>query len=218
MTFRVVRTNQYNQDLGLIHSTNGNHLESPNEGSSIDHQITSLAELSRRSRKLARERKQQQQDQAVGGYALQSCRCCSPAVKRFGRDSSSIKAFRIVPAAVNRCTDLVLHSSVQFIEFVPHSVFRAVQHGQRAEHFCGFFEEDAQWGDKVKADLPQSLHRQGCCYFMRYRNHRLKLIRASPPLALSLKKWLLILKGPVIPKRGKLVAIAEKGEGSSSGK
>ncbi|KZV23486.1 hypothetical protein F511_16842 [Dorcoceras hygrometricum] len=30
--------NQYNQDLGLIHSTNGNNLESPNEGSSIDHQ------------------------------------------------------------------------------------------------------------------------------------------------------------------------------------
>ncbi|KZV46122.1 hypothetical protein F511_27675 [Dorcoceras hygrometricum] len=26
--------------LGLIHSTNGNHLESPNEGSSIDHQVT----------------------------------------------------------------------------------------------------------------------------------------------------------------------------------
>ncbi|KZV27156.1 laccase-17 [Dorcoceras hygrometricum] len=40
MTFRVVRTNQYNQDLGLIHSTNGNHLESPDEGSSIDHQVT----------------------------------------------------------------------------------------------------------------------------------------------------------------------------------
>ncbi|KZV47032.1 hypothetical protein F511_16419 [Dorcoceras hygrometricum] len=40
MTFRVVRTNQYNQDLVLIHSTNGNHLESPNEGSSIDHQVT----------------------------------------------------------------------------------------------------------------------------------------------------------------------------------
>ncbi|KZV42565.1 hypothetical protein F511_32849 [Dorcoceras hygrometricum] len=40
MTFRVVRTNQYNQDLGLIHSTNGNQLESPNEGSSIDHQVT----------------------------------------------------------------------------------------------------------------------------------------------------------------------------------
>ncbi|KZV49492.1 hypothetical protein F511_29546 [Dorcoceras hygrometricum] len=40
MTFRVVRINQYNQDLGLIHSTNGNHLESPNEGSSIDHQVT----------------------------------------------------------------------------------------------------------------------------------------------------------------------------------
>ncbi|KZV44643.1 F-box protein [Dorcoceras hygrometricum] len=40
MTFQVVRTNQYNQDLGLIHSTNGNHLESPNEGSSIDHQVT----------------------------------------------------------------------------------------------------------------------------------------------------------------------------------
>ncbi|KZV22079.1 hypothetical protein F511_28320 [Dorcoceras hygrometricum] len=39
MTFRVVRTNQYNQDLGLIHSTNGNHLESPNEGSSTDHQF-----------------------------------------------------------------------------------------------------------------------------------------------------------------------------------
>ncbi|KZV48112.1 F-box protein [Dorcoceras hygrometricum] len=30
----------YNQDLGIIHSTNGNHLESPNEGSSIDHQVT----------------------------------------------------------------------------------------------------------------------------------------------------------------------------------
>ncbi|KZV24468.1 hypothetical protein F511_19099 [Dorcoceras hygrometricum] len=40
MAFRVVTTNQYNQDLGLIHSTNGNHLESPNEGSSIDHQVT----------------------------------------------------------------------------------------------------------------------------------------------------------------------------------
>ncbi|KZV33574.1 hypothetical protein F511_10560 [Dorcoceras hygrometricum] len=40
MTFRVVRTNQYNQDIGLIHSTNGNHLESPKEGSSIDHQVT----------------------------------------------------------------------------------------------------------------------------------------------------------------------------------
>ncbi|KZV22204.1 hypothetical protein F511_09422 [Dorcoceras hygrometricum] len=34
------KTNQYNQDLGLIHSTNGKHLESPNEGSSIDHQVT----------------------------------------------------------------------------------------------------------------------------------------------------------------------------------
>ncbi|KZV35226.1 hypothetical protein F511_42365 [Dorcoceras hygrometricum] len=40
MMFRVVRTNQYNQDLGLIHSTNCNHLKSPNEGSSIDHQVT----------------------------------------------------------------------------------------------------------------------------------------------------------------------------------
>ncbi|KZV31471.1 exportin 1 [Dorcoceras hygrometricum] len=40
MTFRVVRTNHYNQDLGLILSTNGNHLESSNEGSSIDHQVT----------------------------------------------------------------------------------------------------------------------------------------------------------------------------------
>ncbi|KZV16697.1 hypothetical protein F511_28485 [Dorcoceras hygrometricum] len=40
MTFRVVRTNQYNQDLRLIHSTNGNHLECPNKGSSIDHQVT----------------------------------------------------------------------------------------------------------------------------------------------------------------------------------
>ncbi|KZV42360.1 kelch-like protein 8 [Dorcoceras hygrometricum] len=34
------KTNQYNQDLGLINSTNGNHLESSNEGSSIDHQVT----------------------------------------------------------------------------------------------------------------------------------------------------------------------------------
>ncbi|KZV37613.1 putative trehalase [Dorcoceras hygrometricum] len=34
------KTNQYNQDLGLVHSTNGNHLESPKEGSSIDHQVT----------------------------------------------------------------------------------------------------------------------------------------------------------------------------------
>ncbi|KZV32317.1 kelch-like protein 8 [Dorcoceras hygrometricum] len=40
MMFRVVRTNKYNQELGLFHSTNGNHLESPNEGSSIDHQVT----------------------------------------------------------------------------------------------------------------------------------------------------------------------------------
>ncbi|KZV19689.1 hypothetical protein F511_29966 [Dorcoceras hygrometricum] len=36
------KTNQYNQDLGLIHSTNGNHLESPNEGSSIDHQSNAI--------------------------------------------------------------------------------------------------------------------------------------------------------------------------------
>ncbi|KZV40509.1 hypothetical protein F511_12491 [Dorcoceras hygrometricum] len=35
MTFRVVRTNHYNQDLGLIHSTNGNHLESPNEDTNL---------------------------------------------------------------------------------------------------------------------------------------------------------------------------------------
>ncbi|KZV50175.1 hypothetical protein F511_20297 [Dorcoceras hygrometricum] len=34
------KTNRYNQDIGLIPSTNGNHLESPNEGSSIDHQVT----------------------------------------------------------------------------------------------------------------------------------------------------------------------------------
>ncbi|KZV36531.1 hypothetical protein F511_21880 [Dorcoceras hygrometricum] len=34
------KTNQYNQDLGLFHSTNGNHLESPKEGSTIDHQVT----------------------------------------------------------------------------------------------------------------------------------------------------------------------------------
>ncbi|KZV26574.1 4-hydroxy-3-methylbut-2-enyl diphosphate reductase chloroplast precursor [Dorcoceras hygrometricum] len=34
------KTNQYNQDHGLIHSTNGNHLKSSNEGSSIDHQVT----------------------------------------------------------------------------------------------------------------------------------------------------------------------------------
>ncbi|KZV33728.1 PH-interacting protein [Dorcoceras hygrometricum] len=34
------KTNQYNQDLGLIHWINGNHLESSNEGSSIDHQVT----------------------------------------------------------------------------------------------------------------------------------------------------------------------------------
>ncbi|KZV45937.1 hypothetical protein F511_30575 [Dorcoceras hygrometricum] len=40
ITSLLVRTNQYNQDLGLIHSTIGNHLESPNEGSSIDHQVT----------------------------------------------------------------------------------------------------------------------------------------------------------------------------------
>ncbi|KZV41258.1 hypothetical protein F511_41207 [Dorcoceras hygrometricum] len=46
MTFRVVRTNQYNQDLGLIHSTNGNHLESANEGSSIDHQLLHTANQS----------------------------------------------------------------------------------------------------------------------------------------------------------------------------
>ncbi|KZV45549.1 dentin sialophosphoprotein-like [Dorcoceras hygrometricum] len=40
------KTNQYNQDLGLIHSTNGNHLESPKERSSIDHQPLILSILS----------------------------------------------------------------------------------------------------------------------------------------------------------------------------
>ncbi|KZV28640.1 hypothetical protein F511_34242 [Dorcoceras hygrometricum] len=38
MMFRVVRTNLYNQDLGLNPLENDNHLESPNEGSSIGHQ------------------------------------------------------------------------------------------------------------------------------------------------------------------------------------
>ncbi|KZV18770.1 hypothetical protein F511_23340 [Dorcoceras hygrometricum] len=37
---RVGKRVKYNQDLGLIHSTNGNHLESPKEGRSIDHQVT----------------------------------------------------------------------------------------------------------------------------------------------------------------------------------
>ncbi|KZV26470.1 hypothetical protein F511_36553 [Dorcoceras hygrometricum] len=64
--------------------------------------------------------------------------------KRQFKSASFVKAFRIVPAVVNRCTDQVLHSSVQFIEFVHHSVFTAVQCVQRAEHFCGVFEEDAQ--------------------------------------------------------------------------
>ncbi|KZV32712.1 hypothetical protein F511_19154 [Dorcoceras hygrometricum] len=36
----IASVTRYIQDLGLIHSTNGNHLESPNEGSSIDHQVT----------------------------------------------------------------------------------------------------------------------------------------------------------------------------------
>ncbi|KZV36302.1 hypothetical protein F511_22417 [Dorcoceras hygrometricum] len=46
------KTNQYNQDLGLIHSTNGNHLESPNEGSSIDHQVLQVIQLDRVERQL----------------------------------------------------------------------------------------------------------------------------------------------------------------------
>ncbi|KZV17274.1 heat stress transcription factor A-5-like [Dorcoceras hygrometricum] len=45
--------NQYNQDLGLIHSTNGNHLESPNEGSSIDHQKSSAVMKSLEHRRTA---------------------------------------------------------------------------------------------------------------------------------------------------------------------
>ncbi|KZV41794.1 thyroid adenoma-associated protein [Dorcoceras hygrometricum] len=40
MTSQVVRTNLYNQDSHLIHSTNDNHLESSNESSSICHQVT----------------------------------------------------------------------------------------------------------------------------------------------------------------------------------
>ncbi|KZV24083.1 cation/H(+) antiporter 15-like [Dorcoceras hygrometricum] len=45
MKFREDWTNQYNQDLGLIHSTNGNHLESPNEGSrSPGHYLSACSE------------------------------------------------------------------------------------------------------------------------------------------------------------------------------
>ncbi|KZV57173.1 hypothetical protein F511_13408 [Dorcoceras hygrometricum] len=58
MTFRVVRTNQYNQDLGIIHSTNGNHLESPNEGSSIYHQVKlQLAELVEHQKRIGNDKK-----------------------------------------------------------------------------------------------------------------------------------------------------------------
>ncbi|KZV15492.1 hypothetical protein F511_44297 [Dorcoceras hygrometricum] len=46
------KTNEYNQDLGLIHSTNGNHLESPNEGSSIDHQDSDFSSVNCSIRRL----------------------------------------------------------------------------------------------------------------------------------------------------------------------
>ncbi|KZV35728.1 Calcium-binding EF hand family protein isoform 1 [Dorcoceras hygrometricum] len=61
MTFRVVRTNQYNQDLGLIHSTNGNHLKSPNEGSSIDHQNQLLSKTDNLEKALVEAHTQQDQ-------------------------------------------------------------------------------------------------------------------------------------------------------------
>ncbi|KZV40637.1 hypothetical protein F511_34401 [Dorcoceras hygrometricum] len=41
------KTNQYNQDLGLIHSTNGNHLESPNEVNSDDNATELIAFVTR---------------------------------------------------------------------------------------------------------------------------------------------------------------------------
>ncbi|KZV33750.1 hypothetical protein F511_12320 [Dorcoceras hygrometricum] len=36
---------------------------------------------------------------------------------------------------------LVVHPSVQVTETIPNAVFRAFQHEQRAEKFCGFFED-----------------------------------------------------------------------------
>ncbi|KZV20487.1 hypothetical protein F511_30936 [Dorcoceras hygrometricum] len=60
MTFRVIRANLNNQDLGLIHSTNGNHLESPTRSqeptaeqiSSHAKQIQSLATVANNLSKL----------------------------------------------------------------------------------------------------------------------------------------------------------------------
>ncbi|KZV49236.1 hypothetical protein F511_39005 [Dorcoceras hygrometricum] len=42
---------------------------------------------------------------------------------------------------VNQCIDLVVHSLRQIIETIPYTIFRAFQHGQHAEQFCGLFEE-----------------------------------------------------------------------------
>ncbi|KZV57473.1 cysteine repeat modular protein 2ue, putative (ISS) [Dorcoceras hygrometricum] len=69
MTFRVVWTNQYNQDLGLIHSINDNHLESPNEGISIDHQ-----KPTRRKLKLIRR---ELKKRTVADKLLAEEACCS---------------------------------------------------------------------------------------------------------------------------------------------
>ncbi|KZV54821.1 hypothetical protein F511_36448 [Dorcoceras hygrometricum] len=59
-------------------------------------------------------------------------------------DTSECSVFSSLHPTVNQCTDLVVHPSAQFSEVIPDTFFRAIQQGQRAEHFCGFFDEDKQ--------------------------------------------------------------------------
>ncbi|KZV55121.1 hypothetical protein F511_24120 [Dorcoceras hygrometricum] len=60
------------------------------------------------------------------------------------KDTAECSALCYLQPTVNKCTDLVVIYSIQITEVIPDIVFRAVQRGHRIEHFCGFFEEDAQ--------------------------------------------------------------------------
>ncbi|KZV17422.1 hypothetical protein F511_09094 [Dorcoceras hygrometricum] len=125
MTFRVVRTNQYNQDLGLIHSTNGNHMESPNEGSSIDHQVTIYLHAQNITMFPTNE---------TCIILLSSVLLAVPVLLIEEYQDAVFEDERVV---------LVYLGGERITEVIPVSVFGVVQHGQSAEHFCKFFEVDS---------------------------------------------------------------------------
>ncbi|KZV47858.1 hypothetical protein F511_39525 [Dorcoceras hygrometricum] len=90
------KTNQYNQDLGLIHSTNGNHLESPNEGSSIDHQTQTTQKQENKYE--VKPQYEELSKQLNMKHAINQCYECMRAIKdRIARPARRLEIISVEP-------------------------------------------------------------------------------------------------------------------------